>query len=157
MMKRCFNLVLLAAAVSGCSIIPIKSVSADAQPLLPTNQPLPVEPASVPLKPAAPVAPQLKAPANQKAPIQVITRWTFGTEKAIHVQLQEWARLAGWRLDWRLEKSWMVPAPTDFHGTFDQMLEQVVDQLYAEGKPIKLVMFEGNHFAEIVSNAQDSK
>lgn len=154
MMKHGFSLLLIAAAIAGCAHTPPKPAE-QAQPKI--AQILPAEQAVTTIKPLKAARPQLKAPANQKPPIQPITSWTFGTDKAIHVQLQEWARLAGWRLEWRLEKSWMVPAPTEFHGTYDQMLEQVVGQLYAEGKPVRLVLFEGNHYAEIVSNAQDAK
>ncbi|MBS1196288.1 MAG: hypothetical protein H6R18_73 [Proteobacteria bacterium] len=76
--------------------------------------------------------------------------WTLRADVPIHLQFAEWARRAGWHFEWKLEKSWIVPATAQFSGTFDEVLSQAVEGLYAQGKPVRLIIWEGNRFAEIV-------
>lgn len=76
--------------------------------------------------------------------------WTLKADEPIHLQFAEWARQAGWHFEWRLERSWRVPAATQFTGSFDQALSEAVEGLYAQGKPVRLILWEGNRFAEIV-------
>lgn len=100
---------------------------------------------------ALPITPKVASvtlPANSGE--KTITTWTLRAESPIHVQFAEWAQRAGWHFEWKLEKSWRVPAATQFSGTFDEALAQAVEGLYAEGKPVRLILWEGNRFAEIV-------
>lgn len=87
----------------------------------------------------------------QSAPVvQGATAWALQPDTPIHLQFADWARLAGWTFEWRLQKSWLVPAATQFTGTFDEALAQAVEALHAQGKPVRLILWEGNRFAEIV-------
>jgi hypothetical protein len=43
-----------------------------------------------------------------------------------------------------------VPADASFGGTFDEALAKVVQALYDQGKGVKLILWEGNKFAEVV-------
>ncbi|MBI1891898.1 MAG: TcpQ domain-containing protein [Burkholderiales bacterium] len=76
--------------------------------------------------------------------------WPLQADQPIHKQFAEWAHVAGWHFEWRLEKSWLVPAATQFTGTFDEALAKAVEALHAQGKPVRLILWEGNRFAEIV-------
>lgn len=76
--------------------------------------------------------------------------WALQAGRPIHVQFADWARTAGWTFEWRLEKSWIVPAAAQFPGSFDEALSQAVEALHAQGKPVRLILWEGNRFAEIV-------
>jgi len=68
----------------------------------------------------------------------------------LHVQLRAWAEKAGWELEWKVPRSWIVPARTEFVGRFDEALEKVVVSLTNEGKPLQLNIWEGNHVAQIL-------
>lgn len=118
--------------------------------------------ASAPVVAAIPVT----APAVQAAPVLVAAiaspvqaeatpevSWKLVRGIALHTQLQKWATTAGWQLEWKLNRSWVVPADVKLTGTFDQALEQVINALAGEGKPINLVLWEGNHVAEINETA----
>ena len=109
------------------------------------------EPAPVSTLTASPVAStETKAAATQPTLKPMPTIWPLEADQPIHKQFAEWARSAGWRFEWRLDKSWFVPAATQFSGTFDQALSEAVESLYAQGKPVRLILWEGNRFAEIV-------
>lgn len=97
----------------------------------------------------AALAVRIEMPARP-ATAEVPAVWTLQADIPIHVQFAEWARRAGWNYEWRLEKSWRVPAATSFSGTFDQALAEAVEALHAQGKPVRLILWEGNRFAEIV-------
>lgn len=88
--------------------------------------------------------------AQPTAPAPVPTTWFLQSDMPIHKQFADWAHIAGWKFEWRLEKSWLVPAATKFNGTFDQALSEAVISLHAQGKPVRLIIWEGNRFAEIV-------
>lgn len=77
--------------------------------------------------------------------------WTLNADDPIHVQLQDWAKQSGWRLEWKLKRSWVTPAPAKFTGTFDQAVDQVITGLYAEGKPVHLALWAGNKYAEVTN------
>lgn len=78
--------------------------------------------------------------------------WVLRSDRPIHIQLEQWANEAGWRLYWRLEKSWRPPADATFTGSFDRALEEVIRGLFAEGKPVHLRIWDGNRVAEIVQS-----
>lgn len=76
--------------------------------------------------------------------------WVLKGGVAIHVQLAEWAKKAGWSFFWKASKSWMIPAEAKFMGEFDVALESVMRGLYEQGRPLKLIIWEGNKVVEIV-------
>ena len=76
--------------------------------------------------------------------------WSLSAGKTLHEQLAAWAERAGWSFAWRPEKGWLVPADATFTGTFDVAIEKVVKMLYSQGKPVRLELWEGNRFAEII-------
>lgn len=76
--------------------------------------------------------------------------WTLEPGMPLHVQLRNWADKAGWQLEWKVPRSWLVPARTEFIGRFDEALEKVVVSLTNEGKPLQLNIWEGNHVAEVL-------
>lgn len=79
--------------------------------------------------------------------------WVLLRGVALHTQLQKWARAAGWQLEWKLNRSWVVPADVNLAGTFDQAVEQVIQALANEGKPVNLIIWEGNRVAEVNETA----
>lgn len=98
------------------------------------------------------VSPSAKAASDPGAsgpPAAAGTTWRLRRGQALHLQLRDWATAAGWQLEWRLGRSWLVPADTEFAGTFDQAVERVVLGLADEGKAVRLKIWEGNHVAEI--------
>lgn len=82
--------------------------------------------------------------------------WKLEAGRPIHQQLIDWGARAGWIVEWHVtkdghaKKSWIVPSTAVFNGTFDQAISRVVDDLYNQGKPIYLKLWEGNHLAEIL-------
>lgn len=81
-----------------------------------------------------------------------VERWKLAVNQPIHAQLQDWASRAGWQLTWQPKVSWLVAADTYFEGNFQSVIQEVVNGLFFEGKPVRLVIWEGNRFAEVVSN-----
>lgn len=72
----------------------------------------------------------------------------------IHTQLEAWARFAGWQLIWYPSVSWRAIGDADLNKTKDvsAAVEEVVNILRDEGKPIRLRISEGNRIMEVVSN-----
>jgi len=77
-------------------------------------------------------------------------RWQLRRGLPVHTQLLTWAERSGWTLTWKPRVSWLVAADVEFNGNFEQALTDVVEGLFFEGKPIRLVMWEGNRLAEVV-------
>ncbi|WP_164932029.1 toxin co-regulated pilus biosynthesis Q family protein [Janthinobacterium sp. 17J80-10] len=101
----------------------------------------------VTITPASPVAEvRIQDSSSQSA----VTAWALQAGRPIHLQFADWARTAGWTFEWRLEKSWIVPAAAQFSGSFDDALAHAVEALHAQGKPVRLILWDGNRFAEIV-------
>lgn len=69
--------------------------------------------------------------------------------RPIHTQLQEWATESGWTLDWKLSTSWIAPVDTTFSGTYQSVIESIIDGLHSEGKQLKLIVW-ANNYAEVV-------
>jgi len=55
-------------------------------------------------------------------------------------------------LNWQPRVSWLVAADVAFDGTFEDALKAVIEGLFFEGKPVRLVLWQGNHLAEVVSS-----
>jgi len=77
-------------------------------------------------------------------------RWQLRRGLPVHTQLLGWAERGGWTLSWVPKISWLVAADIEYKGTFEQVLGEVVEGLFFEGKPIRLVLWEGNRLAEVV-------
>ncbi|HWS26014.1 MAG TPA: TcpQ domain-containing protein [Xanthomonadales bacterium] len=70
--------------------------------------------------------------------------------KPVHTQIIEWANSSGWVLKWSPDTTWEVFAETTIHAaTTDQAVEQVVQNLRMEGKPIRLRVYTGNRVMEV--------
>lgn len=102
-------------------------------------------------KPAPAVAGQ--ATANAAAATAAVApaeqQWVIKRGQPLHVQIEQWATKAGWQLYWRYDKAIFPPGDATFSGPFDKVLEQVVVQLFNEGKPVHLRIWEGNRVAEV--------
>ena len=79
-------------------------------------------------------------------------KWVLVGGKSIRTQLAQWAEVAGWHIDWKINVDWIVPSSVTYGGTFDHALETVIEQLYAQGKPVRLMIWNGNQVAEVVGN-----
>lgn len=78
--------------------------------------------------------------------------WDLRAGVPVHEQLATWATQAGWQFSWQPRVSWRVAAPSRFEGSFEEAIQQVIQGLFFEGKPVRLVLWEGNHVAEVVSH-----
>lgn len=102
---------------------------------------------------AAPVAVE----ARPVAPVKVATlaepgKWRLAGGAAVHEQLTGWARQSGWTLKWKVPVSWVAAADAEFTGDFPAALSEVIELLYAEGKPVRMKLWDGNRVAEIFSS-----
>jgi hypothetical protein len=72
----------------------------------------------------------------------------------IHSQIQAWARAKGWQLIWYPSVSWRAIADADFnqHTELTNAIEDVVNILRDEGKPVRLRISDGNHVLEVMTN-----
>jgi len=77
-------------------------------------------------------------------------RWQLRRGLPVHTQLLSWAERSGWALTWKPRVSWLVAADVEFEGNFEQALTEVIESLFFEGKPVRLVLWEGNRLAEVV-------
>lgn len=107
--------------------------------------------------PAAGATPPVFNPSAAVAPVvaqelAAASRWRLGAGQPIHTQLQAWATQAGWQLNWQPKVSWLVAADTEFEGSFESAVQEVIQGLYFEGKPVRLVLWEGNRYAEVVNH-----
>jgi len=83
-------------------------------------------------------------PAGENRPYQL----TGG--KPIHTQLIDWAKSAGWVLRWSPQNTWEAFADTTIiAASADRAIEQVVENLRMEGKPIRLRVYAGNRVMEV--------
>jgi len=69
-------------------------------------------------------------------------RWQLRRGVPVHTQLQGWAASSDWTLTWQPRVSWLVAAD----------VAAVIEGLFFEGKPVRLVLWQGNHLAEVVSS-----
>jgi len=89
---------------------------------------------------------QVSGPAVQQA------RWQLRRGVPVHAQLQDWASSSDWTLTWQPRVSWLVAADVAFDGSFEDALKSVIEGLFFEGKPVRLVLWQGNHLAEGLSS-----
>lgn len=77
-------------------------------------------------------------------------RWVLPAGAEIHTVLADWAAKAGWTFKWGLPKTWVIPAQASFDGSFETAIANVVEALYQQGKPVRLMLWEGNKYAEVI-------
>lgn len=77
--------------------------------------------------------------------------WRLSAGLPVSKQFGDWARRADWGFDWRPPKTWLVPADLEIRGSFDAAISQAVQMLYDQGKPIRLHIWEGNCYAEVIN------
>lgn len=87
-----------------------------------------------------------------EAPAVAPKVWRLKAGHPIHEQIIRWAAQEGWTLQWQPKVSWLAVADTEFEGECMEAVQAVVDGLFFEGKPVRLVLWEGNRVAEVVSN-----
>lgn len=92
----------------------------------------------------APAIPAVVMPAPK------LPQWRLEGGKPIDAQLQAWAEASGWKLDWRLDKTWLPPADVFYEGSFDSVIEKIITGLHAEGESVRLTLWSGNRYAEVV-------
>lgn len=92
------------------------------------------------------------APAVQTVVAGQPQAWLIRAGQPIHTQIKEWAMLAGWDVQWKLEKSWVAPANIEFKGDFLEALSSLISGLYKEGRPVQMTAWKGNRYAEIVDS-----
>lgn len=135
-----------------------------AAPDSPFGAPIKVEPSRTPARAQAQrtVVAEQPVQAAKPMPVQAVDSpakpvasqvWRLEPGLPLHVQLRGWAELAGWQLEWKVPRSWIVPARSEFVGRFDEALEKVVLSLTNEGKPLQLNIWEGNYVAEVLEVA----
>jgi len=89
---------------------------------------------------------------QQPAKAAMNNTWVLNSGEPIDKQLAEWASRAGWAFEWKPDHAWIVPARAEYTGSFDEVIEKVFGELYAQGAAIKLNLWKGNNppFAEII-------
>jgi hypothetical protein len=90
----------------------------------------------------------LPAPIVQPLP----QRWQLHRDALLHEELANWAAQAGWQLRWEPGVTWQVAADSSFSGEFPDAIASVIENLFLEGRPVRLVLWEGNKVAEVVSH-----
>lgn len=71
----------------------------------------------------------------------------------LHSELGKWAEAAGWRLVWTLPHTWKVFADTEIRALDAvKATGHVIEILRDEGKPVRLVVYQGNRVMEVVSS-----
>jgi len=66
--------------------------------------------------------------------------WLLKQGAFLHEELARWASMADWTLFWEPGITWQVAADTHFSGTIADAIEQVIEGLYLEGRPVRLVL-----------------
>lgn len=89
--------------------------------------------------------------AIDKSPL-IRDKWTLKAGQRIDEQLREWGRIGGWEVNWLMDTTWVIPASATFNGSFDTAITDAIEAIYADGRPIKLKIYEGNRLMEITNN-----
>ncbi len=121
--------------------------AADSQPPTPAAavSPQPAASAPVPAMPGGDDAAAAKLiPAGENRPYQLVAG------RPVHLQIMDWAKSSGWVLKWSPQNTWEVFADTTIvASSADAAVEQVIQTLRLEGKPIRLRVYAGNRVMEV--------
>lgn len=123
-----------------------------------------VLPGATKTAPAAPIAPAVGAKASGSSavasavpapaaltPVVVASAFVLKPGIRIDTQLVEWAKREGWSLIWTSGKSWFLPGTStvSYAGPVDAAVEQAVRDLYGNGIPVRLDIWEANKVMEV--------
>jgi len=135
----------------------LPAVAADAAPKSTlTADGKPTGPAAVaaPIAAATPVAAVVATPVAAPSPIPaapVAPIFLLKPGQRIDAQFIEWSKREGWSLLWTSEKSWVLPGTSSvtYAGPVDAAIESAVKDLYGNGVPVRLDIWEANKVMEI--------
>jgi hypothetical protein len=80
-----------------------------------------------------------------------VTTFVLKPGQRIDVQFGEWSKREGWSLLWTSEKSWVLPGGSSvaYAGPVDVAIEAAVKDLYGNGVPVRLDIWEANKVMEV--------
>ncbi len=79
-------------------------------------------------------------------------RWTI-TPGALHAQLLEWVRRAGYQLIWHAPNDYLLTARATLHGSFLRAISILVKTLDAAGSPIRVTVYRKNRVLVVAGGA----
>jgi hypothetical protein len=105
--------------------------------------------AQVELTPVKPIAAAKAAPVAADTP--TAASFVLQPGKRIDAQFGEWSKQEGWSLLWTSDKSWVIPGTSSvaYVGPVDVAVEAAIKDLYANGVPVRLDIWEANKVMEI--------
>jgi Toxin co-regulated pilus biosynthesis protein Q len=143
-------------AIAGCSSGPRPVLLPDGQSRIAINEPINTIPsAEIPdlTIEETPVDVQVRiaaTPTNPKAAIIAPVApepeqiWQLKKGETIRSELTKWAKDSGWSLVWQLDKDWMIPANSEFTGSFDVAAAKVIETLASNGVLIHASFYTAN-------------
>lgn len=70
--------------------------------------------------------------------------WQLKKGETIRSELTKWAKNSNWSLVWQFDKDWVIPADSEFTGSFDVAAAKVVETLSSNGILIHANFFSAN-------------
>lgn len=70
--------------------------------------------------------------------------WILKKGETIRAELTKWAEQSDWSLVWQFDKDWVIPANSEFTGSFDLAAAKVVETLASNGILIHANFFNAN-------------
>lgn len=91
------------------------------------------------------------AAANPSAVPAAAPAFVLMPGKRVDLQFAEWAKQGGWQVIWSSPKSWVVPGVdgVSYPGPVDVAIESAIRDLFANGIPVRLEIWEANKVVEI--------
>jgi len=151
----CFAFIAI-LAIGGCSSGPRPVLLPDGQSRIAINEPISTIPsAEVPdLTPEdSPADVQIRVASASIGPKAAIVSpvapeleqiWQLKKGETIRSELTKWAKDSGWSLVWQLDKDWMIPANSEFIGSFDVAAAKVIETLASNGVLIHASFYTAN-------------
>jgi hypothetical protein len=65
--------------------------------------------------------------------------------RSLELQLQGWAKRAGWTFSWNVQKDWIVPSGEAFGTNFEEAAQRVIEELASNGADVRADIYTGNH------------
>lgn len=109
---------------------------------------------TAPTATATPVVAAVATPVAAPTPIPVAPvapTFVLKPGQRIDAQFSEWSKREGWSLLWTSEKSWVLPGTSSvtYAGPVDAAIESAVKDLYGNGVPVRLDIWEANKVMEV--------
>lgn len=76
------------------------------------------------------------------------TEWVMRAGQSVDDEMMAWAKRVGLPFEWKVQASWRVPATVKFSGTHEEAVTAAIRAMYADGKPIKLKIYD--NYMEVV-------